>query len=728
MGTPITRRGLVGRLVGAAMVSGRVLGAAGGARAAAPAVADPVIRLTFMPWYNTVFNAAGTALMNAATEVFDAAHPGLRLQGLPGPQVNNSPVATDGAILGMLNGSGPDVVADCCNAFTQYIAAGVAMPLDGYLRQSGISTSIWSRGHVAALTRAGSLYGLPVYDGPQVFAYRRDILDQLGLAVPAPDWTHDEAAALWRQCTGTVRGTHRYGAVVEWYSTWFQEPVYLLKGFGGGYMDATGTRCLLGTAGSIAAGEWIYPLLWDRVVAPRDFSATDWGAPQDVGLINGTAVFQIAGGWDILPFTEAFGNAFPWDFLPVPRWPRGQATFTNNDFWIMNALSPHPDAAWEVMRWVAAEPFYQRDMMKVQLEPPSLVALWEEFEARLTAAAPVLRNKSLHYFRDAAVAGYGYPEEFFTYQPSQADGLINAQIARLWNRQTDVASAFTQAARQVDALEVVGRAEERVVGREVSAFEAAVAAAERAGGKTVAFPAPPGSGLGVPARPAPGAVRRGPGSAAFTLRGAGGAGLSGTSDNGTLAAQAYRPSRGRFVCRLVALVPPAGRSLAAGASAGLLARGDLTDDAACIALVAVVGSGINLDTRVGPGQPLAQNTPAVNAPGAVFWPGESHPESPGLIAPSSLFAARPAAGGNILARPVWLRLDLDVDRWLPWTSWDGVHWMTANPPGNPPATVQMAGSWVGLFVTSAAPGETVRAVFDHVSGFAPDVFVQLGRP
>ena len=661
--------------------------------------------------------------MRQATDHFEAQHPGLRLTGVPGPQANNSPVTTAAAILGMLSGHGPDVVADCCNAYAEYLAAGVAARLDGYLARDNLSTALWSRGHVQALTTPGGLYGLPVYDGPEVFAYRQDLLDQLGLAYPDPNWTYQDAERLFRQCAGTSQGRHRYGAALEWYTTFWGAPQYLLEGFGGVEMNPQGTHCLLGSPECVAAGEWIYSLLWDQIVCCRDQSS-DWGGP--VGLGYGNCVFQVAGGWDILPFTQQFSDRFKWDFMPLPVWPKGRATFINNDFWIMNAHAAHPEAAWEVLRWVAADPWYQRYMMRVQLEPPSLIGLWDEFVGVLGASAPLLRDKALHYYRDAVVAGYGVAEQFFRYEPSQADALIGTQIQNLWNRKTDVAAAFPQAARQVDALESEGAAASAQTSAYMAAAQAAIERAMAVRG-AVAYPAPPRTGLGVQATSAARLVRLGPQAGTLTLRGAGGGGVGGVSDNGTMAAAVTASSRGDFVCRLASLAAPHAQTLAQGATVGLMARSNLADAAACVCIAVVVGTGVEFVQRPADGQPVQSDGPGLNSPGSIFLPSGGV-TTPGLLAAGDVFAAKAPAGGNVLLKPVWLRFSLNVNEWMPYVSLDGRTWLPANPAGDPAPAVPFAGAWVGPFVSSASAGQYVTAVFDHISGFAPTTFVQIGRP
>ena len=100
-------------------------------------------------------------------------------------------------------------------------------------------------------------------------------------------------------------------------------------------------------------------------------------------------------------------------------------------------------------------------------------------------------------------------------------------------------------------------------------------------------------------------------------------------------------------------------------------------------------------------------------------PSNSNPT--GLIGKDVILrpAARPA--GNYLLRPVWLRLDFEVDHWTASTSLDGTDWTQAYAP----VGMGFLGCWVGVYATPHG-GNNVLAIFDHLAGFQPDRFVTVG--
>ncbi len=344
-------------------------------------------------------------------------------------------------IAASLGGAGyPDIIGECCVGFASLRDAGILTPLDGYLRRDNVPTSLWSQGHVSVLQAGGRQLGLPMYDGPQVLGYRQDILDQLGLSYPAPDWNLGQAARLWQGCSGSVGGRRRYGASLEWYPGW----EYLLRGFGGTEMNPGGTTCLLDAPACVAAVEWFYQLLFAQTITYRTDVA---------GLADGSAVFSALGGWDIFNEATLLGGRFKWNLVPFPSMAHGHFTYTNKDFWALNRACRHPQEAWTVLRWLAAEPEWQRFIIKTALLEPSLNSLWAEWEAAIRAAAPPLRTIAIGYYKEAAQRGYGIPAPFYTYAPVEARSEIATGLTQIAGHKVSVKVGLRNIARQINALE-----------------------------------------------------------------------------------------------------------------------------------------------------------------------------------------------------------------------------------------------------------------------------------
>jgi len=442
-GGRLSRRGALrtAALAAGALAGGSALAACAatgaGAAAARPASAGGVIDLSFQVQWNAPWNSTAQTLINQFVDQnFNARHKGVRATVWPA-----GAGGSDGIIAASLAGAPtPDIIADCCSAIPQYIDSGWLLPLESYLQQSNLSGGLWSTGHLAALQVGGHQYGLPSYDGPVVMAYRQDTLDQLGFPYPNPSWTYQEATTLWEQCTGHQGGKPRAGVAISW----APGIEYLLKGWGGDLMDAARTTCLLGQTAGIAAGKWFYNLLHNHV-------AVYYNGPY--GLSQSQEVFSMCGGWDVFNMATQLGTKIKWDILPVPTWPNGFSTFDNNDFYGMNRATKNPGVAWELLRWMTAEPAWPRFEIKTTLTQPGLASLWSEWEQIIVAAAPPLRGKAIHYFRDAALSGRAYPHYFFRYGGNRADGIISNGLNHIAAGNLSVTQGFQQIAQAVNAYE-----------------------------------------------------------------------------------------------------------------------------------------------------------------------------------------------------------------------------------------------------------------------------------
>jgi len=395
-----------------AALSGSVVAACGPARhTARPTGVSGVIQISYQfHWTVSVpWTPAAKSLVNAFVQAnFNSRHRGLRAVLYQPGDPGGGWAVTSATMGAMLAGNDPDIFCACCANLAPFVVYNLMLPLDTYLQRDNVDPSIWSAGHIRGLTWSNAVMALPAYNGPQVMGYRQDLLDDLGLGYPEPQWTYSDAAGLWAACSRQIGEKQQYGAALQWYDGWD----YLLHGFGGAYLSTDRRTCLIDRPGAIAAGEWFCEQLAHKVITYRN----------DVsGLVDGTEVFSVLGGWDVFQEATRLG-AVKWDLVPLPQWPHGPFTFANNDFLGISSQSKHPDQAWELLHWLAVEPDFQRFLIRSTLVTPGLNALWEEWVALIQAAAPPLRTKQLQYYGDAARAGIGLPSNYTLSADAGRDG------------------------------------------------------------------------------------------------------------------------------------------------------------------------------------------------------------------------------------------------------------------------------------------------------------------
>ena len=680
---PITRRALVGHalVASAAGVAAAPL-APIRAAAAAPPLQHGVITLSWTP--ENLWNNGGPwqQFATAAMRPFEAAHPGVRIQTIDG---------AGGAhwLPSMIAGAGPDLVQSW--VLPPYVEAGALLKLNPYLQRDNVTTTIWSSGQMRAMETTTGTYSLPAYVNTSVLAVNLGLLNDLGVAAPTPDWSYTDAEHIFRTTSFMKGNTRHYGVSLIFNGHNLPWTDYAFRGFGGTVVDATGTRCVVDDPRTIRSLSWYDALYWDNVAGgPSAFTQNAF-----IEATSGNMVGNL-GAW---------ANAYDWTFFPPPAFPAGRFTFMADDFWAINIETKYPDLAFELLMYLTSNTTYLRQLMRIELLPPSLMALWPEYVSTIEAAAPVARSRGLEWFVQG-VENWGTFGRPFKYMNSMAVPVLNDNLQRGFLRQQDLTVACRAAATGVNAIETSGEA---MQAKAIAGFQA-LRTFEKAN-RPVALPPPSVQGSGVAPSLAPRLVVIDRRAGVYTLLGDG-AGVGSNSDNFVYACAPMINSGDSIICRLVGLANVTCPSISPWAKVGLMARGDLSDNAPMVALLVTGANGVALE-----GRPLATS-------GATIINGSGGKS--GLMSPQYTTVNVSKVTTNYLIQPLWLKLDRQGVMWTAYTSVDGKSWASAGAP----VEVEMEGCWVGI----GACGHNadfhdrgyIRAVFDNLN-FRPTAFYQVGR-
>jgi ABC-type glycerol-3-phosphate transport system substrate-binding protein len=689
-GNAVTRRGLVRSAAGCAglcAMQGLLLPAA---RAASPAPQHGVIQLVVSVAYqgSTTFQGTMQEIVDRYIEAnWTSRHPGVRVTTISGMGCNGTCLSGSAEIANSLAGNPADVITGCCGQWYEYLNAGMLRPLDPFIKMDNLDISIFSPGHLAALTTDQGILAFPEYDGPMVLAVDLGMLDELGLPYPSDDWTYEDAAKLWRAIAGVRNGKKVTGAQLDVPDDW------VAKAWGGSKGDPSGTVCTLDSPQVIAAYEFWVPLAAGGIIDGPDNH-----------IRHGTTGMRMQGGWDIQSDLFKY-NGLKWRYYEMPFFPAGRSTFINNDFYAINQYSKNPpDLVWDIFKFLTIDRGFQLLQWKTTFVTPNQVHLWPDWLEVIYQVAPGLQGKNLEAFAHAVE--YGVGQYFFKYDDPAAENIINNYYTKMFAQQISVPLALQEAARQVNALEKAAAATWTEAAASVAQARAEIAGAER--GAIQVFAPPPTAGVGAPPTAAGAAVQVRAGQ--YVLFGDG-SDVWGGSDNCVFAGSSETATSGVYTCRLVSLSNVDCPHLSQWAKVGLMARGDLSDDASYVAVMVTGENGVVVQYR-----PL----PTVNTLGV----GASGPGQTNLTLPNT------SPHPNYLKQPVWLRLTRRINTWQAYTSLDGKKWT----PAGGPVVIPVAGAWVGLFATSHnssggfQPGQKIKAVFDNVSGFTPSRLVQIGQP
>ncbi len=345
----------------------------------------------------------------------------------------------------ILAGTSPDVFEDY-QIGGQLMEGGFLLDLTPYITRSNSNLAVFPQAQIQYFNLAGHQYALPVSIESVVCAVNTGVLADLGLSMPPEDWNYLQAEALFRK-TARLTGnpaTQRYGGAFYFYYPYIPDEYYLNQ-FGGSYVDpANPARCNLAAPGSIAAGEYLYPLLQDNVCT------LNWATGK---LFNtGQLVVCPAGTWMLPQFAETPGSV-SWQFLPMPAGPTAAATFGSPAFYGIPRTSKVADAAWSLLEWMSFSSPLQVANMKFGLLPPARIDLYADWISVVMQAAPPLRHVNL--------AAFTYTENhdidpYFKYNTLTAFSDMNTWGKQVMTNKMPVRQAFSQAAKQVDAYEAQG--------------------------------------------------------------------------------------------------------------------------------------------------------------------------------------------------------------------------------------------------------------------------------
>ena len=674
---------------------GRRQASSGTAQGVLPVPTSGVVHLVFQP--NMQFIPMGHTTISLFQEFVDKNfNTNPKFKGIWASVLPTGWGNAQAQIAATLAGSGyADIFHMCCTDIPTLEQAGIVAPLTDLLRKDNIPQSLWSAGHILADSFAGQLYGLPSYDGTLAIFYRQDILDQLGLAYPQPDWTYADAQRIWTSATGRNRdGSHRAGASFYWGS---EALPFWLKGWGADYLNPAQDRATMGSTEGAAAVRYVKDLFRSKVAIDGE---------QNTQLLpSGQAVFAMYHSAHVVDVgVQILGNNFKWNLLPNPIWPKGRTTFVTIDCYMLNRATKHPQETWTLLKWISGaegDLAWPKFQIQISLVTPSLVSLWDYWEKTITHVAPPLRGKDLKWFYDAARKGYDYPQMFFRYQPLQADGLVNNWLGQITSGQVSATLGLQQMQQQVNALEKVAGAAYRQ--------QQALAQALKVG-PGGHYPRPAATGAGSAAVAAPQLATLATGG--LTLTGTGAA-VGAAADGFSFAATTALGVDATYTCRVTGIDEVGATPPPRWAMAGLMARADLSNQSTMILLAITRAHGLVLEVRP---TPTASTQLQIG--------------SGGLLPAAKVSRKAPQGKAGYLRQPVWLRLQRKATTWTALTSLDGKQWTVAGKP----VDLKMAGCWIGTFATayngSSGASGRVQARFDDLGGFAlhtGDVW-QVGKP
>lgn len=149
--------------------------------------------------------------------------------------------------------------------------------------------------------------------------------------------------------------------------------------------------------------------------------------------------------------------AIKWDFFPQPVFPVRRTSYSASDFYAISSATKYPDICSEFLKYLCVGQNWQRFMVKISLAGLNQKGLWREHTDTVQQVAPPLRSKNIKVLADSVLNDEPYRGLVFHYSDVQAATIIKEFTGQAHIGKLTVREAFTEAARQLDALQVAGK-------------------------------------------------------------------------------------------------------------------------------------------------------------------------------------------------------------------------------------------------------------------------------
>ncbi|MBW8728250.1 MAG: sugar ABC transporter substrate-binding protein [Inquilinus limosus] len=316
--------------------------------------------LTYMIWGTP----SEGEVWNSVARAFEAKHPGITVK----VEVNDWDSYWQKLRVLVAGGTPPDVFAMDAPLYPDWQSRGVLLNLQPYLDADPKALDGIYPITLEAYRMPDGMYGLPRDFQTIVLYYNKDMFDAAKQPYPTADWSWDDLRRTAKALTLDKDGN---GSTDQW-GFWSEildpEPWWgaVVWSYGGEIVSADRSHSLFAEGPALDAWHLIAGMAQDDRSMPTPEQLKQYGTD---GFSAGIAAMTVSGHWVVPEYTE---RSFHWGVAPLPAGPKGRATSVNSAGVVIAKASPHPQEAWEFVKFAVG--------------PDGQSAL-----ARLGFAVPILR-------------------------------------------------------------------------------------------------------------------------------------------------------------------------------------------------------------------------------------------------------------------------------------------------------------------------------------------------
>ncbi len=366
-----------------------------------------------------------------AREVFDAfekEHPNIKIKDEWVPEAWDK-IQTEYAA-----GGGPDVIINQMDWVIPGAARGMFVNLLPYIERDKVDMDAYWYDHSLEWEWQGALYAGLLYAGGQALYVNKDLLDKAGLPFPDENWTWDDMLEYARKLT--IPEENQWGLLGA-----NANPPYWSSSFihsaGGSVLNDERNKCTIDQPEARAALQWLADLMFVHKVMPTPAAVAGVENP----FLTAKVGLYFGGTW-MEASVRAAGFNWDWARMPVHPQTGKRSVQLGSNGWSILSTSKHPDAAWELVKYLMGEPG-QTAFMKYGL--PGLRKVIESKEYR-EAHAPQNVDTLI---ADFSCCGHNY---YPTPDAGEWWSAISNELDVIWSGEATVEEATANACKAVDEV------------------------------------------------------------------------------------------------------------------------------------------------------------------------------------------------------------------------------------------------------------------------------------
>ncbi len=321
------------------------------------------------------------------------------------------------------------------NMSSGYISAGKLLNLVPYMTRDNVQSSDFYGALMTPFScKDGHVFGLPKDWNTLGVFYNKKMFQEAGIAAPTAKWTWDDMSATAKKLTKAGNAaTSVYGiTLAPDASRWGA----FLYGAGGTMLNQDGTQAAFNSQAGIDSLKFYTGFQKDgSSVMPAQVSA-GWAGD---AFGKQRAAMALEGGW-LIPYLKATYPDVQYDIAPLPvatgTGKQADLIFTNA--WAAYSGSKHPDAAWQLIKYMTGETV-QTSQLHAGFALPTLKSLANDPYFTEHPGSKVMFD----------AASYGYAD-YFGPQDAVIHDRLQKAIEKVLLGTADVETALKDAASQIN--------------------------------------------------------------------------------------------------------------------------------------------------------------------------------------------------------------------------------------------------------------------------------------